>query len=66
LACARRPPFYRSPTAKKRANGIGVGLAVCKRVVDSHGGQIWAKARAGGGSEFGFSLPIRSLAGDLD
>ena len=59
-------PFYRSEKAKKQANGIGVGLAVCKRVVDSHGGRIWAKPRAGGGSEFGFALPIRSAAGDID
>ncbi len=65
-AAALFAPFYRSATAKKQANGIGVGLAVCKRVVDSHGGRIWAKARDGGGSEFGFALPIRSAAGDLD
>ena len=49
--------------AKKQANGIGVGLAVCKRVIESHGGRIWAKPRDGGGSEFGFALPIRSRRG---
>jgi PAS domain S-box-containing protein len=58
-------PFFRSERAKKQANGIGVGLAVCKRVIDSHGGRIWAKPRAGGGSEFGFALPIRSGTEDL-
>ena len=65
-AAALFAPFYRSETAKKKANGIGVGLAVCKRVIDSHGGRIWAKPRAGGGSEFGFALPIRSAAKELD
>ena len=65
-AAALFAPFYRSETAKKKANGVGVGLAVCKRVIDSHGGRIWAKPRAGGGSEFGFALPIRSAAKELD
>lgn len=51
-------PFYRTDAAKRKANGIGVGLAVCKRVIDSHGGRIWARPRDGGGSEFGFALPI--------
>ena len=51
-------PFYRAESARKRANGIGVGLAVCKRVAESQGGRIWARPRDGGGSEFGFALPI--------
>ena len=59
-------PFYRSVTAKKQANGIGVGLAVCKRVIESHDGRIWAKPRDGGGSEFGFALPIGTASEDLD
>jgi PAS domain S-box-containing protein len=59
-------PFYRALTAKKQANGIGVGLAVCKRVIESHGGRIWAKPRDGGGSEFGFALPIGHERVDLD
>ena len=54
------------PTSKKQANGIGVGLAVCKRVIESHGGRIWAKPRDGGGSEFGFALPIGNDREDLD
>lgn len=59
-------PFYRSEKAKRHATGVGVGLAVCKRVIDSHGGRIWAEPRAGGGSEFGFALPIGSGDEDLD
>ncbi|MDQ6795545.1 MAG: ATP-binding protein [Chloroflexota bacterium] len=54
-------PFYRTEAAKSRANGIGIGLAVCKRVVEGQDGRIWARPRAGGGSELGFALP---LAGD--
>ena len=51
-------PFYRSEEAKRQANGIGIGLAVCKRVVEAQDGRIWARAREGGGSEFGFALPL--------
>jgi PAS domain S-box-containing protein len=51
-------PFYRTEAAKKQANGIGVGLAVCKRIAESHGGRVWARPRDGGGSEFGFALPL--------
>jgi PAS domain S-box-containing protein len=54
-------PFYRSAAAKATATGIGVGLAVCRRVVEIQGGRIWASPRDGGGSELGFALPHRTL-----
>ncbi|MEX1194029.1 MAG: PAS domain-containing sensor histidine kinase [Dehalococcoidia bacterium] len=50
-------PFYRSPKAKTQAKGIGLGLAVCKRIVEAHGGQIRADSRPEGGCDFMFSLP---------
>lgn len=53
-------PFYRSDEAKSTATGIGVGLAVCRRVVDIQGGRIWASSREGGGSEIAFVLPHRT------
>lgn len=49
--------FYRSSATKSRAAGLGIGLAVCKRIVESQGGRVWVYPRPGGGSEFGFALP---------
>jgi PAS domain S-box-containing protein len=57
-------PFYRTDAAKSHANGIGIGLAVCKRVIDSQDGRIWARPRKGGGSELAFALPLAPDSGD--
>lgn len=59
-------PFYRTDAAKRRASGIGIGLAVCKRVIDSQGGRIWAAPRSGGGSELAFALPLARDPGEVE
>ncbi len=51
-------PFYRSPDTASRVSGVGIGLAVCKRLVAAQGGRLWARNREGGGAEIGFALPI--------
>lgn len=37
--------------------GIGLGLAICRQVIDAHGGEIWAENRSEGGARFTFWLP---------
>jgi signal transduction histidine kinase len=48
--------FYRSPATAQQVTGAGIGLYVCRKIVEAMGGRVWARPRDGGGSEFGFAL----------
>jgi len=49
--------FFRGNSHGARS-GAGLGLAICKGVVELHGGRIWAENRAGGGAAIHFTLPL--------
>ena len=55
--------FFRSKTTSRQAGGKGLGLTVCKRLIEAMNGTIWVRNRRGGGLEACFSLPAAVLEG---
>ena len=53
-------PFERLENTSKQTKGLGLGLLVCKRLVEAHGGKIWVESEPGKGSTFSFTLPVNS------
>jgi hypothetical protein len=54
--------FYRADNQLTRSeSGTGLGLSIVKSLVEAHGGETWITSPLGGGTEVGFSLPIRSV-----
>ena len=56
--------FYRSHRSRETVAGTGIGLYICKAIVESHGGQISVRSNEGKGSTFEFSLPVYSTVAE--
>ncbi len=50
-------PFYRLPGARERDGGVGLGLALVRKIAEQHGGNVACLPREGGGSCFRVTLP---------
>jgi two-component system sensor histidine kinase KdpD len=56
--------FYRAGPA--RESGVGLGLTICRGIIEAHGGRIWAENRPGGGAVFRFTIPIEETQPNVE
>jgi C4-dicarboxylate-specific signal transduction histidine kinase len=50
-------PFFTT-----KAEGLGMGLSICRTILEAHNGRIWADAEAGEGARFSFDIPLQGAA----
>jgi len=59
-------PYFRVERDRGRVSGLGIGLALCRELVEAHSGRIWVESEEGKGSTFRFSLPLEGPAKRLE
>lgn len=52
------------PFVSNKVNGMGMGLSICRGIVEAHGGRMWLEANAGGGAVFRFNIPMDAKHGE--
>jgi signal transduction histidine kinase len=55
------------PFSSTKSHGMGIGLSVCREIIEAHDGKIWANSNPDGGTIFRFTLPlVRELTREME